>query len=286
MSVALVVMHYFCPLAIVCLLLLSVRYRFFYTFSLRVYQILLICIFVPLAKRLSVLLVAIYFFWRFAIGLFSTFVSSLLVCLHVVLLYSEMNVRFASGVLLILSVRCRFVYFFDRSLSFCFHFFPVCLSNLLFGIFVPVAKRMSALLVIIYYFRPFAIGLCTSLSVRYRFVCKFSRCVYIIWLFCIFVPVAKGMAVSLVVIWYFRPFAIGLFTSLSVCYRIVYKFSRYIYLIWLFCIFVLVVKRLSVSLSLSLSVRYRFIYMFSPCIYIISFFCIFVPLTKRTSLVY
>ena len=63
-----------------CLLLVSVLYRFVYTSFLCVYLISLFCIFETLAKRMSVLLVVIYYFHRFAIGLFTTFVGSLSVC--------------------------------------------------------------------------------------------------------------------------------------------------------------------------------------------------------------
>ena len=133
---------------------------------------------------------------------------------------------FVIACLLLLSVRYRFVYMF----------FPCVNLIWLFCIFVPLAERMSASLMLIYsQFFPFAITCLLLLSGRYRFVYMFSQCVYLIWLFCIFVPLAKGMSVSLTLIYsQFCPFAITCLLLLSFRYRFVYMFSQCVYLIWLF----------------------------------------------------
>ena len=108
----------------------------------------------------------------------------------------------------------------------------------------------------------------------------FSPCVNLIWLFCVFCTNSETDV----------RFAVALFTccvrSLEVCllllsvrYGFVYMFSPCVNLIWLFCVFVPIAKRMSVAVALFtccirslevclllLSVRYGFVYMFSPCV--------------------
>ena len=76
----------------------------------------------------------------------------------------------------------------------------------------------------VYLLCPFVSGCLLLLSVRYGFVYMFTQCVNLMWLFCVFVPIAKKKSVrctlftcgvhSLVVVYYFSPSAIGLFTCL------------------------------------------------------------------------
>ena len=148
--------------------------------------------------------------------LFTTFFRSLSVCLHVfplcllnlVILYfwttSKTDVRFANSyLLLVFSFRYHLFTTFVRSLSVCLHFFPMCLLNLVISFFfVPLAKRMSVSLTLIYsLFCMFAITCLLLFSVRYRFVYMSSSCVCFICLFCIFVPLSKRMSVSLTLIY-------------------------------------------------------------------------------------
>ena len=124
--------------------------------------------------------------------------------------------------------------------------FSPCVNLIwLFCVFVPIAKRMSVAFVLFTcYVRSLEVCL-LLLSVRYGFVYMFSPHVNLIWLFCVFVPIAKRMSV-----------AGALFTC---------------------C-----VRSLEVCLLL-LSVRYGFVYMFSPCVNLIWLFCVFVPIAKRMS---
>ena len=159
---------------------------------------MLFCGFVPIAKRISL-----------TVALFISCVRSLEVCL------------------LLLSVRYGFVYMFVPCVNLIW----------LFYVSVPIAKRMSVA-VVLFTCCVRSLEVCLLLlSVRYGFVYMFAPCVNLIWLFYVFVPIAKRMSVAVV-----------LFTC---CVRL-----------------------LEVCLLL-LSVRYGFVYMFSPCVNLMWLFCFF-----------
>ena len=239
----------------VCLLLLSVRYGFVYMFTPCVNLIWLFCVFVPIAKRTSV-----------AVILFTCCVHSLVVCL------------------LLLSVRYGFVYMFTPCVNLMW----------LFCVFVPIAKRTSVA-VILFTCCVHSLVVCLLLlSVRYGFVYMFTPCVNLMWLFCVFVPIAKRTSVAVILFTCCVHSLVVCLLLLSVRYGFVYMFTPCVNLMWLFCVFVPIAKRTSVAVILFtccvhslvvclllLSVRYGFVYMFTPCVNLMWLFCVFVPIAKK-----
>ena len=162
--------------------------------------------------------------------------------------------------------------------------------------FVQIAKRMSvAGALFTCCVRSLEVCL-LLLSVRYGFIYMFSPCVNLMWLFWVFVPIAKRMSVAVVLFaCCVRSLEVCLLL-LSVCYGFVYMFTPCVNLMWLFCVFVPIAKRTSVAVVLFtccvhslevclllLSVRYGFVYMFTPCVNLMWLFCIFVPIAKKKS---
>ena len=139
---------------VVCLLLLSVRYGFVYMFTPCVNRYVVILCFCTNSEKDSPSVAL----------LFTCCVHSLVICL------------------LLLSVRYGFVYMFTPCVNlmwlFCFFF-------------VPIAKRTSVG-VILFTCCVHSLVVCLLLlSVRYGFVYMFTPCVNRLWLFCVFVPIAK-----------------------------------------------------------------------------------------------
>ena len=241
----------------VCLLLLSVRYGFLCMFSPWVNIIWLFCGFVPIAKRISL-----------AVALFIYCVRSLEVCL------------------LLLSVRYGFVYMFAPCVNLIW----------LFYVSVPIAKRMSVAVVLFTCCVRSLVVCLLLLSVRYGFVYMFTPCVNLMWLFRVFVPIAKRTSVAVILFTCCVHSLVVCLLLLSVRYGFVYMFTPCVNLMWLFCVFVPIAKRTSVAVILFtccvhslvvclllLSVRYGFVYMFTPCVNLMWLFRVFVPIAKRTS---
>ena len=163
-------------------------------------------------------------------------------------------------------------------------------------VIVPLAKRIS-LVALFTTIRPFTRGLFTTV-VRSLWVCLtlFAPCVNLIWIFRMFCTNSETDVRHwrFVFTYCVRSLEVCLLL-LSVRYGFVYMFSPCVNLIWLFCVFVPIAKRISVAVVLFtcvrslevclllLSVRYGFVYMFAPCVNLIWLFYVFVPIAKRMS---
>ena len=70
-----------------------------------------------------------------------------------------------------------------------------CLPHVLtlcgYVVFCTNSEKVVRPLRFVYLLRPFVSGCLLLLSVRYGFVYMFTQCVNLMWLFCVFVPIAK-----------------------------------------------------------------------------------------------